>query len=134
MGGRFYRRAGPWQGRHVRYDGFKFDEAGIARCAVGGELHHAVGDIVREAVNYSRLISPADEGEYVASFSTDTQIVPDIPYRVRGEPMARWSGRVVNDSRHALLIEVGGGNNERFTPNHRVLRRTLEWIELVADE
>lgn len=130
---RFYPGAGRWSGKTVHYSGFEPDKLGIARCAVGPELRHAVSSIVHEAILYAELIAPNDEGEYQASFRTDVIVVPDIPYRVQGEPMARWSGRVVNDSRHAILVEAGGGNGPRFTADHRVLRRTLQWIETVTD-
>lgn len=130
MPGRFYPRAGPWSGRHVRYTGFDFDRDGIARCAVGPELRDAVSSIAREAMGYAQLIAPPDSRRYLAGFSTDVEIVPDIPFRVRGEPMARWAGRVVNDSSSAILVEVG----DNQSGDGRVLRRTLEWIELVAGD
>jgi hypothetical protein len=131
---RFYPGVGPWTGKRVHYAGYEPDKLSIARCAVGPELHHAIADIVREAIVYAELIAPNDEGEYQASFDTDVQVVPDVPFRVRGEPMARWSGRVVNHSRHAILVEVGGGNGNRFTADHRVMRRTLEWIDAVTND
>jgi len=131
---RFYKGAGPYRGDHVHFAGYEPDKPSIARCAVGPELHHAISTITDEAIGYAELIAPNDEGEYQASFRTDVLVAPDIPYRVIGVPMARWSGRVVNDSRHAILVEVGGGNGERFSADHRVMRRTLEWIELVADD
>jgi hypothetical protein len=129
---RFYPGVGPYHGERVHFSGYQsHSKVAITRIALGPELHHAIADIVREAIGYAELIAPNDEGEYQASFRTDVIEVPDIPYRVRGEPFARWSGRVVNDSRHAILVEVGGGNGNRFTADHRVMRRTLEWIEAV---
>lgn len=133
MPGRFYGGAGAYRGKNVHFSGYQPDKPSIAKCAVGPELHHAVSSIVHAAIGYAELIAPNDEGEYQASFFVDVQVVPDIPFRVRGTPMARWSGRVGNDSRHAILVEVGGGNGDRFTADHRVMRRTLDWIELVAD-
>jgi hypothetical protein len=130
VAGRFYPGAGPFRGEHVHFAGFKPDKAGIARIAVGPELHHAISSAVNEAVVFAELIAPNDSSEYQASFFTDVLVVPDIPYRVRGEPMARWSGRVGNSSRHAIFVEVGAS----ATRDHRVMRRTLEWIELVADD
>jgi hypothetical protein len=103
---RFYKGAGRFEGKNVHYAGYEPDKLSIARCAVGPELHHAVSSIVREAIGYAELI--------------------------HGEPMARWSGRVLNRSRHAILVEVGGGNGNRFTADHRVMRRTLDWIESVS--
>jgi hypothetical protein len=130
---RFYKSVGPYRGKNVHFSGYEPPNlAQITRIALGPELHHAVGDIVRDAIVYAELIAPNDEGEYQASFRTEVIEVPDIPYRVRGKPFARWSGRVINDSRHAILVEVGGGNGPRFTADHRVLRRTLEWIEAVT--
>lgn len=128
--GRFYRGAGPWRGRHVSYDGYEFSRSGIAKVAVGPEMRHAMSDIVGEAIMYAQLIAPSDTHGYQSSFSTDVVIAPDIPFRVRGDEMARWSGRVVNDDRSAIYVEVGGGN----APDRRIMRRTLEWIEAVADD
>jgi hypothetical protein len=129
---RFYKGAGRWQGKVMRFDGYEPDREGLAQCAVGREIKRAVTTIVKEAIEYAQLIAPNDDGDYQRGFSTDVQIVPDIPYRVRGEPMARWSGRVVNSVPHAILVEVGSGRNGQF--EHRVMRRTLEWIEMVADD
>jgi hypothetical protein len=123
---------GRFEGQRIHFAGYKPDRLSIARCAVGPEIHHAIASIVREAIVYAELIAPNDEGEYQASFDTDVIVVPDIPYRVHGDPMPRWSGRVLNHSRHAILVEVGGGNGDRFTADHRVMRRTLEWIETVT--
>ncbi len=132
----FYQGAGRWAGKHIHYAGFEPDRPGIARVAVGHQLRHAVSQIVEHAIVYAELIAPNDEGEYQASFSTEVEIIPDIPFRVvaQDKPMPRWAGRVVNSSRHAILVEVGGGNGQRFSNDHRVMRRTLQWIELVADE
>lgn len=132
--GRFPTGVGPYRGQNVHFSGYdRPNEAQITRIALGPEIHHALAEIVREAVIYAELIAPNDEGEYQASFSTEVIEVPDIPYRVRGEPFARWSGRVVNHSGHAILVEVGGGNGNRFTADHHVMRRTLDWIEAVTD-
>lgn len=130
-----FRGAGPYRGKHVHFSGYELPNlAQITKIALGPELHHAISSIVRDAVIYAELIAPNDEGEYQASFDTDVIEVEDIPYRVRGTPFPRWSGRVVNHSRHAILVEVGGGNGNRFTADHRVMRRTLQWIELVAND
>lgn len=130
---RFYKSVGPYRGKNVHFSGYEPPSIEqITRIALGPELHHAIGDIVREAVGYAELIAPNDEGEYQASFDTEVIEVPDIPFRVRGVPFARWSGRVLNHSRHAILVEVGGGNGTRFTADHHVMRRTLEWIEAVT--
>lgn len=130
MSKRYYPGAGPYRGRYVSYTGYDHSKSGTAACAVGPEIRHAVSDVVERAIGYAQLIAPNDSTEYQRSFDTDVVIVPDISFRVRGEPMARWSGRVVNHSEHAILVEVGG----KATPDYRVMRRTLEWIELVADE
>jgi hypothetical protein len=126
---RFYPGAGPYRGKTIHFAGYEPDKLSIARCAVGPELHHAISTIVNEAIVFAELIAPNDSNEYQSKFFTDVQVVPDIPYRVQGEPMPRWSGRVGNKSPHAILVEVGGNN----TPDHRVMRRTLDWIEMVAD-
>lgn len=130
MPGRFYRGAGPYHGRVVSFTGYEPNRASIARCAVGPELHHAISAITEHARVFAELISPNDSSEYQASFTTEVHVVPDIPFRQRGEPMARWAGEVANISDHAILVEVGG----QHTPDYRVMRRTLEWIELVAHD
>lgn len=127
MPGRYYPRAGPYHGKTVSYTGYQPDKASIARLAVGPEMREAVADIVGEAVFYAQLIAPSDTRAYQSSFFTDVEIAPDIPYRVLGEPMARWCGRVVNDDRSAIYVEVGSRDEEGY----RVMRRTLEWIESV---
>lgn len=127
---RFYPGAGPWSGNHVRFTGYGPDKPGLAKCAVGPELHHAVSEIVHGAIAFAELIAPDDSTEYQRSFFTDVKVVPDIPYRVHGEPMARWSGRVGNSSDHAIIVEVGGNH----THDHRIMRRTLQWIEMVSDD
>lgn len=125
---RFYKGVGPYRGKNIHFSGYEPDKLSIARCALGPEIHHALADLVKEAVVFAELIAPNDTSEYQASFSTEVIEVPDIPYRVIGEPMARWSGRVVNSSPHAIIVEVGG----HHTPEHRVMRRTLDWIEAVT--
>lgn len=125
---RFYPGAGPYRGKRVHFAGYEPDKVGIARCALGPEIHKAIKSIVDDAIMFAEITAPDDTGEYQSSFFTEVIEVPDIPYRVRGEPMARWSGRVGNKSPHAIVIEVGG----HHTPEHRVMRHTLEWIEMVT--
>lgn len=128
MPGQFFKGAGPWRGRHISYDGFEPSKTGIAACAVGPEIRSAVGSIAREATMYAQLIAPSDTRGYQSGFRTEVQIVPDIPFRVRGFPMRRWSGEVVNTDPSAIWVELAQGGD-----GHRVMRRTLEWIESVAD-
>lgn len=132
MPGRYYAGAGPWQGRHLRYTGYQPDRVSIARCAVGPEIHHALSRIVGGAIDYAQLIAPNDSGQYQSSFGTEVVLVPDIPYRVHGEPMARWSGRVVNTDPDAIYVEVGSAGAAVQHSGARVMRRTLEWIESVS--
>lgn len=117
-------------GQNVRLKRFKLNKKGIAACAVGDELADAVSDIAHKAIGYAQLISPDDSTEYQRSFRVHVHIVPDITYRVRGEPMARWSAEIANNAHSAIIVEVGAQN----TPDYRVLGRTLEWIELTADD
>lgn len=130
MPGRFYPGVGPYRGNHVHFAGYEPSKTGIAKIAVGPEMKHAVGDLAGHALIFAELIAPNDSNEYQAAFSTDVLVVPDIPYRVRGVPMARWAGRVINSSPHAIFVEIGGAS----TRDHRVMRRTLDWLELVADD
>jgi hypothetical protein len=125
---RFYPGVGPYHGKTVHYAGYEPSKEGMARCALGPEIHRALKSIVDEAIVYAELTAPNDTSEYQSAFFAEVIEVPDIPYRVLGEPMARWSGRVGNSSPHAIVVEVGG----HHTPEHRVLRHTLEWIELVT--
>jgi hypothetical protein len=127
---RFYKGAGAYNGKAIRYLGYEPDKLGMAKCAVGPELKGALSTIVGEAIFYAELSAPNDTSEYQSSFFTEVIVVPDIPYRVQGEPMARWSGRIGNKARHAILVEVGDG---RGNLDYRVMRRTLEWIEVVSD-
>lgn len=127
MPGRFYPGVGPYHGKTVSYTGYQPDRASIARLAVGPEMREAVADIVGEAIFYAQLIAPNDTSDYQSSFFTDVEIAPDRPGRVRDEPMARWCGRVVNNDRSAIYIEVGAKDAEGY----RVMRKTLEWIESV---
>jgi hypothetical protein len=126
MPGRFYRAAPPYRGKRVDFAGYEFNRASIARLAVGPEMRDAMSDIVEEAIMYAQLIAPSDTHAYQSSFDTDVHVVQDIPFRVRGDEMARWSGRVVNHDRSAIYVEVGSGDTG---DGARVMRRTLEWIE-----
>jgi hypothetical protein len=128
---RFHRGAGRWQGRHVSYEGFDFNPAGIARCAVGPELRYAVSDVTRNALEFAQLIAPSDTTGYQNGFRSGVEIIPDFPNRQGGDPpMARWGGHVQNISSAAIVVEVGA----QKTRPYRVLGRTLEWLELVADD
>lgn len=130
MAVRFHQGIGPWQGKYVRYAGFDFNEAGMARCAVGPELRVAVAEVTAYALEYAQLIAPSDSREYQRSFRSDVQIIPDFPNRQRGDPpMARWGGHVQNVAESAIIVEVGA----KATRPYRVLTRTLEWLETVAD-
>jgi hypothetical protein len=130
MAPRFYPGAGPYRGTHVEYKGFEFNEAGIARCAVGPELYRAVTDVTANALEFAELIAPDDSQEYQRGFRSGVRVIPDFPYRVvPNPPMARWGGYVQNVASDAIIVEVGAKATRRYA----VLRRTLEWLELVAD-
>lgn len=131
MAVRFYEGAGPWTGKNIHYAGFDFSHAGIARCAVGRELHSAVSQVTRNALTFAELIAPNDSQEYQSGFRSGVRVIPDFPNRQGGDPpMARWGGYVQNVARNAIFVEVGA----RATRPYRVLGRTLEWLELVADD
>jgi hypothetical protein len=131
MAARFYKGAGPYRGKYVDYQGFDFNHAGIARCAVGPELHHAVSTVTRHALDFAELIAPSDSQEYQAGFRSGVHVIPDFPNRqLPNPPMARWGGYVQNVARDAIIVEVGA----KATRRYRVLTRTLEWLELVADD
>jgi hypothetical protein len=129
MAVRYHPGAGPWTGKHVHYGGFDFNHAGMARCAVGPELHSAVDDVTRNALEFAELIAPNDSQEYQRGFRSSVRVIPDYPNRQGADPpMARWGGYVQNVARDAIIVEVGA----KATRRYRILGRTLEWLELVA--
>jgi hypothetical protein len=107
---------------------FDMDKSEIQRCASGFELRREVTKIATAAKGFARSTSPDGFEGYQYQFEVDVEVVPDIPYRERGEPMERVSAFLVNQSRLAVLVEVGGKNSENF----RILTRTLKWIEMQA--
>jgi hypothetical protein len=109
----------------TRYDPNK---SGIQRIAVGLELRAAVTSIAEQAKGFAELTSPSGFEGYEYQFEVDVDVIPDIPNRRQGEPMARVAAAVVNQSRLATLVEVGGKNSEEY----RVLTRTLKWIDSQA--
>jgi hypothetical protein len=115
----------------VRMTRFDYNYAGMARCAVGPELHRAIADMTRNALGFAELIAPSDSQEYSAGFRSDVRVIPDFPDR-RGSdpPMARWGGYVQNVSSDAIAVEIGAKGARR----HKVLGRTLQWLELMADD
>lgn len=126
---RYHVGAGPWTGKYVRYTGFDYNFAGMARCAVGPELRGAVADVTGNALEYAQLISPADSHEYQAGFRHGVRVIPDFPDRSGADPpMPRWGGYVQNVARDAIAVEVGA----KATRRYKVLTKTLEWLELIA--
>lgn len=105
-------------------------KVGFAACAVGPELRAAVSYLAGQAMAYAIGISPQHPSSYLKGFEVNVEVVPDIPFRKRGLPMARVAGAVVNKADSAIIVEVGGAD----IPSHRVLTNTLSWLELVADE
>jgi hypothetical protein len=127
---RYHPGAGPWTGKVIRYGGFDYNFAGMARCAVGPELRHAVDDVTRNALEFAQLIAPADSREYGAGFRSGVRVIPDFPDRSGNDPpMARWGGYVQNVASDAIAVEIGAKNTRRY----KVLTKTLEWLELVSD-
>ncbi len=130
MAARFHSGAGPWAGKNVHYGGFDYNFAGMARCAVGPELHRAVSEVTANALTFAELIAPNDSHEYQAGFRSGVRIIPDFPDRFGADPpMARWGGHVSNVARNAVIVEVGA----KATRPYRILGRTLDWLETVAD-
>jgi hypothetical protein len=131
MAVRYHVGAGPWTGKYIRYGGFDYNFAGMACCAVGPELRHAVSEVTNFALEYAQLIAPSDSHEYQAGFRHGVRVVPDFPDRLGGDPpMPRWGGYVQNVAKDAVLVEVGA----KATRRYKVLSRTLEWLELLADD
>jgi hypothetical protein len=131
MAVRYHPGAGPWTGKVIRYGGFDYNFTGMARCAVGPELHRAVDDVTRNALGFAELIAPSDSPEYQAGFRSGVRVIPDFPDRSGADPpMARWGGYVQNVSNEAIAVEVGAKNTRRY----KVLGKTLEWLQLVADD
>ncbi len=114
-----------WAVRVHRYDPNKSE---IQRCASGIELRKAVTEIAGRAKAFAEATSPEGFEGYEFQFEIDVEVVPDIPYRRQGEPMERVSAFVVNQSRLATLVEVGG----KFSEPYRILGRTLKWIDMQA--
>lgn len=129
MVARFHPGVGPWRGKCVGYGGFDYNAAGMARCAVGQELRHAVDTVTGHALEFAQLIAPSDRREYQSGFRSGVRVIPDFPNRQGGDPpMARWGGYVQNVADTAILVEVGA----KATRPYRVLGRTLDWLEMVA--
>lgn len=114
-----------WQTRVRRYDPNKSE---IQRCASGFELRAAVTEIATKAKLVAEMTSPDGFEGYENQFEIDVEVVPDIPYRREGEPMERVSAFLVNQSRLAVLVEVGG----KYSEPYRILNRTLRWIDMQA--
>lgn len=112
-----------WRARLVRFD---LNRSEIQRCASGPELRAAVTTIASQAKPYAEATSPEGFEGYEYQFEVDVEVVPDIPFRKRGEPMERVSAFLVNQSRLAVLVEVGSKSSEPY----RILTRTLKLIEL----
>lgn len=131
MAVRFHPGAGPWTGKYVRYAGFDYNFAGMARCAVGPELRKAVTEVTGYALDFAQLIAPSDSSEYQRGFRSGVRVIPDFPDRLGGDPpMARWGGFVQNVADDAVIVEVGA----KATRSYRVLGRTLQWLESIADD
>ncbi len=112
-----------WTVRVRRYDPNKSE---IQRCASGLELRAAVTEIATKAKQIAEMTSPDGFEGYEHQFEIDVEVVPDIPYRRSGEPMERVSAFLVNQSRLAVLVEVGG----KYSESYRILGRTLKWIDM----
>lgn len=107
---------------------FQLDRDGIARCAVGRELRHAVFDIASgEAYLYARAHAPFDDGDYSAAFKAEAKITV-LP---KDYPMARWAGVLLNDAPHATAVEFGSGK-KGDKQGHFVLRRTLQHLNRLS--
>ena len=112
----------------VRVRRFDMNRSEIERCASGPELRREVTGIARQAMAFAESTSPEGFEGYEFQFEVDVDVVPDIPFRRQGEPMERVSAFLVNQSRLAVLVEVGG----RYSEDYRILRRTLRWIDMQA--
>lgn len=106
----------------VRYDP---DKEGMTRIACGLELRAAVTSIATQAKGYAELVSPEGFEGYEFQFEVDVEVVPDIPRRKQGEPMERVAAFLVNQSRLAVLVEVGSKNSEEY----RILTNTIKYID-----
>lgn len=114
-----------WTVRVRRYDP---NQSEIERCASGPQLRAAVTEIAHKAKQVAEMTSPDGFEGYEYQFEVDVEVVPDIPFRRQGEPMERVSAFLVNQSRLAVLVEVGG----KFSEPYRILGRTLKWIDMQA--
>jgi len=108
---------------NVRYDP---DKDGMREVATGFHLRRAVTQIANSAKAFAESTSPSGFEGYELQFEGDVECIPDIPRRRRGEPMERVAAALINQSRLAVLVEVGSSNSEEY----RILTRTLRNIEL----
>ncbi len=114
-----------WKTVVRRYDPNRSE---LERCASGPELRRAVTTIATQAKVFAESTSPEGFEGYEYQFEVDVEVVPDIPFRREGLPMERVSAFLVNQSRLAVLVEVGGKNSESY----RILTRTLKWLDMQA--
>lgn len=112
----------------VRVRRFDMNRSEMERCASGVELRKEVTKIAQSAKTFAESTSPEGFEGYEFQFEVDVEVVPDIPFRRQGEPMERVSAFLVNQSRLATLVEVGG----KYSEDYRILRRTLKWIDMQA--
>lgn len=101
------------------------NRSGMEEIATGFHLRSAVAEIANKAKAYAEIVSPDGFEGYEFQFEVSTDVVPDIPFRVRGRPMSRVSAFLTNQSRLAILVEVGSQRSEEY----RILTSTLKWIE-----
>lgn len=106
------------------------NRSSIAALAVSPHLQSICHQIGEKAMGYAVATSPSGFGGYAGQFELEDEIIPDIPFRKKGEPMARVSTNLVNKSELAVLVEVGRGDPRQ--QEYRVLTNTLHWLTAEA--
>lgn len=104
---------------------YRPDRGGMAEIATGRELRIACVAIATKAKAYAQVIAPDGFQNYELQFDVEDDVIPDIPFRKRGEPMERVAAILINQSPLAVLVEVGSAKSEEY----RIMRSTLRWIE-----
>lgn len=117
---------------------YRPNEAGFKAMAVGPEIRKALAEVCEKGKVYAESISPFDpapaseeDPHYKDSFTVDAEVTIDW----RGQyPGPRAAGRLHNTSGHAAAVEYGysGSSDEKGKSPHRVLGRTLEYLESEA--
>lgn len=113
-----------YTGARVRAD-FRLERLEIRKLAQSTRMRNLVVGIARKrAMPYAKAISQdfRDDGDYLRGFRVVSRYITPPPDRW---PMRRISARLLNQARHATIVEVG----KKKKNAHWILRRTLLNLE-----